>query len=102
MSRLTIRRSLMLAIVAAALCLAVWTLRVQIAEVALAGGMLRAFMHKQLGVKRRPKSSWSSLGRTAALMFAAWNSRWLKPSAFTAKVHAAADGERFDCDGNRY
>jgi len=31
--------------------------------------------------RRRPKSSWSSLGRTVALMFAAWNSRWLKPAA---------------------
>lgn len=28
--------------------------------------------------RRRPRSSWSSLGRTAAAMYAAWNSRWLR------------------------
>jgi hypothetical protein len=42
---------------------------------------------------RRPKSSWSSLGRTAALMFAAWNSRWLKPSLVKASIPAKAGAE---------
>lgn len=31
--------------------------------------------------RRRPRSSWSSLGRTAALLYAAWNSRWLRPTS---------------------
>ncbi len=41
--------------------------------------------------RRRPKSSWSSLGRTAAMMFAAWNSRWLKPVDVKASVRKTAD-----------
>lgn len=40
----------------------------------------RFLMHR-VGFKRRPKSSWSSLGRTAALMYASWNSRWLNPTS---------------------
>lgn len=44
------------------------------------------------GRRRRPKSSWSSLGRTAALMYAAWNSRWLKPASVKASIPARADG----------
>lgn len=48
--------------------------------------------------RRRPRSSWSSLGRTASIMFAAWNSRWLKPtSPVVAKVHAAAGAEHAPC-----
>lgn len=53
------------------------------ADVLLAGlGYLcfRLLMHRA-GFKRRPKSSWSSLGRTAALMYASWNSRWLNPTS---------------------
>lgn len=50
--------------------------------------------------RRRPKSSWSSLGRTGALMFAAWNSRWLAKGAngkpLRVTVPAAADGEPAD------
>lgn len=43
--------------------------------------------------RRRPRSSWSSLGRTAALMFAAWNSRWLKPTVQTrVSVPASTPG----------
>jgi hypothetical protein len=45
------------------------------------------------GYRRRPKSSWSSLGRTAALMFAAWNSRWLKPTLHKASVPGRAGAE---------
>lgn len=48
------------------------------------------------GPKRRPRprSSWSSLGRTAALMFAAWQARWLKPtSPITASIPAQAGAE---------
>lgn len=42
--------------------------------------------------RRRPKSSWSSLGRTGATLFAAWNSRWLKGPLLKASVPASADG----------
>jgi hypothetical protein len=47
--------------------------------------------------RRRPRSSWSSLGRTAAMMYAAWNSRWLKGSTFKASVPAAAGREHAPC-----
>lgn len=56
--------------------------------------------------RRRPKSSWSSLGKTAALMFAAWNSRWLKPSTverngrpLRVSVPAVVGREHVDEDG---
>lgn len=74
-------RSRAIIVVAAALVLvayAVWAYRVQLGELVLTGALLKAYMHKTLGVKRRPKSSWAALGKTAALLYAAWNSRWLK------------------------
>jgi hypothetical protein len=49
--------------------------------------------------RRRPRSSWSSLGRTAALMYAAWNSRWLRGSTLRASVPAAVGREHVDTDG---
>lgn len=42
--------------------------------------------------RRRPKSSWAALGKSAALMYAAWNSRWLKPALVKASVPQLADG----------
>jgi hypothetical protein len=47
--------------------------------------------------RRRPRSSWSSLGRTAAMMYAAWNSRWLKGSTLRASIPARA-GRGHACD----
>lgn len=53
--------------------------------------------------RRRPKSSWASLGKTAAMMFAAWNSRWLKPSTverngrpLRVSIPAKAGRDHFD------
>lgn len=40
----------------------------------------------------RPKSSWSSLGRTSALMLVAWNTRWVKPM-LSASIPASASNE---------
>ena len=55
-------------------------------------------LHAKLGIRRRPKSSWSSLGRTAALMFGAWNTRWLKPHQAKASVPAKAGVEHSPAD----
>lgn len=43
-----------------------------------AGVLLLAVRHlRRHGRRRRPRSSWSSLGRTAAMLYASWNSRGL-------------------------
>src|SRR5690348_8425739 len=42
-------------------------------------------------VRRRPRSSFASNVKALALLYAAWNSRWLKP-AQVAKVHARTEG----------
>lgn len=52
-----------------------------------------AWARKELGIKHRPRTSWSSLGRTAALLFAAWNTRWIKPHTVRASVPAKAGSE---------
>jgi hypothetical protein len=47
--------------------------------IAGAGVIVAAWRVMHRGTRRRrPRSSWSALGRTAALMYAAWNSRWLR------------------------
>lgn len=80
-------------------------------HVLVAGGVLyAAYRHLTRHTRRRrPKSSWSSLGRTAALMFAAWNSRWLKTTVATpagkplrVSVPAAAGRDHVDEDGIPY
>lgn len=47
--------------------------------------------------RRRPRSSWSSLGRTAAMMYAAYNSRWLKGPLVKASIPAKAGREHAPC-----
>lgn len=44
--------------------------------------------------RRRPRSSWSSLGRTGALMYGAWNTRFLKQVTNPVRVSVpkSADG----------
>lgn len=77
-----------LATVAAVLAVAlvVWLAWPYLVGVAvIAAGWRVATRHTR---RKRPRSSWSSLGRTAALMYAAWNSRWLKGSTFKASVPA--------------
>jgi hypothetical protein len=71
--------------VAAALALTLGVLLVALAWhlilLGLAGMWAYRVLARRAGVWRpRPKSSWSSLGRTAAMLYAAWNSRWLKPN----------------------
>lgn len=69
-----------------------WRVAVNALTLLLVGRVAWMYLTHRLGIKRRPKSSWSSLGRTAAIMYAAWNSRWLKPSV-KASIPASADGE---------
>ena len=82
----TISASAALSILATVI-LAAFVFRAYLLEAAVGWFALRMAAHRvrrHLGVparRRRPKSSWSSLGRTAAIMYAAWNSRWLKPPA---------------------
>ena len=46
-----------------------------------------AWRHLTRGMRRRrPKSSWSSLLRSAAVVYAAWNSRWLRPKGPGAHI----------------
>lgn len=62
-------------------------------------------LRRDLGHRPRPKSSWSSLGRTVSIMFAAWNSRWLKPGrgpSFKLSLPASVDGPKVDEDGIPY
>ena len=40
----------------------------------------RHAFRRAFGLKPRPRSSWSSLLRSGAIAYAAWNSRWLKPT----------------------
>lgn len=51
----------------------------------VAGGVLyAAYRHlTRHSRRRRPRSSWSSLATSSAALFAAWNSRWLKPPTVT-------------------
>jgi len=65
----------------------------------LLAGVARLAWRRLYPGRRRPKSSWSSLGRTAAMLFAAWNSRWLKPQQLRASVPARAGAEHVcgDC-----
>lgn len=61
---------------AAALALFVWAVWPYLVGLAvMVAGWRVATAHTR---RRRPRSSWSSLGRTVAAMYAAWNSRWLK------------------------
>lgn len=79
------RRALLLLALAAASILLVIYWRDVLAFV-IGISALKIIAHK-LGLRsRRPKSSWSSLGRTGAMMFAAWNSRWLKPATVKASI----------------
>lgn len=73
---MTARRAVVAAAALAAVALAVVLLWPYLVAGAVAVFGFRVAMRGQ--GRRRPKSSWSSLGRTAALMYAAWNSRWLK------------------------
>lgn len=66
--------------IAASLALLLYLYWADVLLVGLGYLCFRFLMHRA-GFKRRPKSSWSSLGRTAALMYASWNSRWLRPSS---------------------
>ena len=38
----------------------------------------RYFKHKVLGIKARPKSSWSNNLKALAALIAAWNTRWIR------------------------
>lgn len=66
-----------------------WPYLVAVGVLAAAWRVLRRDVRR-----RRPRSSWSSLGRTVALMYAAWNSRWLRQvtNPVRVSVPAAADG----------
>lgn len=86
----------------AALALVVWLVWPYLVGAGvIAAGWRVATRHTR---RRRPRSSWSSLGRTAAMMYAAWNSRWLKGvSPVRVSVPRAATGPvddrgRFACD----
>lgn len=73
----------------------------------VAGGVLyAAYRHLTRHTRRRrPKSSWSSLATSSAALFAAWNSRWLKPSTVTRNGRPlrvsvpASVGRQHDEDG---
>lgn len=74
----------------------------------VAGGVLyAAYRHlTRHSRRRRPKSSWSSLATSSAALFAAWNSRWLKPSTVTrngrplrVSVPASVGRQHVDEDG---
>lgn len=87
--------------VGAALAWLFWAYLVGAGVLWLAWRMLR----RDLGHRPRPKSSWSSLGRTVSIMYAAWNSRWLKPGRgpnFKMSMPAKVDGPKVDEDGIPY
>lgn len=92
---MTTGRSLSLAAVltiTGAVALLAYLYRHQLLELAVLVICARVSWHligRKVGVKRRPKSSWSALGRTGAIMYAAWNSRWLKPTV-KASIPASA------------
>lgn len=88
------RRVAIVALVVGALMLTVWLLwPYLVGGAALAVAWRVVGRDVRRGARRRPRSSWSSLGRTAALMFAAWNSRWLKPtSPIRASIPARTPG----------
>lgn len=68
-----------------AVVLLLWKLIVATAALAF---VLNVCRHKLGFVKKnaRPKSSWSTIGKTGAIMYAAWNSRWLKPGTHGIKA----------------
>lgn len=57
-----------------------WHVLLNLITVLIVGRIGWAILAKKAGVRRRPKSSWSSLLRSGAIAFAAWNTRWLKPT----------------------
>lgn len=65
---------------------------VNLFALATTGKLAWHVIRAKVGIKtrRRPKSSWSSLGRTVALMFGAWNTRWLNPKLPKASIPASA------------
>lgn len=68
----------------------------------LVGLAVGAFAYRHLTRatrRRRPKSSWSQMGRTVAMMYGAWNTRWLKNTTFRASVPAAAGAGAMDVHG---
>lgn len=96
---MTARRQLsagVLVTLAGALSLTVYLYWQQIMSAALlfvAGRYSMHYLRRRLGIKSRPKSSWSSLIRSGSIAFAAWNTRWFKPKQPVARITKRTDGE---------
>ena len=89
---MTRRRALIAALILTVLAVVFWQVVLNVAAVAAVTRIAWLRLRHLTGAKARPRSSWSALGRTAALMFAAWQTRWIKPHALKASVAASADG----------
>lgn len=90
MTRRQLSASAALSLLAVAL-LIVWLWH-YIAALIVTWGAWRYLARKHGWTRRRPKSSWSSLLRSGGIAFAAWNSRWLKPTT-RASIPAKAGNE---------
>ena len=83
--------ALIMAVATVALAVAVfWTFIVHAIAVVAASVLAWKVIRHKLGIKQRPKSSWSSLMRSAAILFASWNTRWFKPHDPKASIPASA------------
>ncbi len=75
-----------------------WRQVVDVLALLVIGRLSWMVVRSHLGIKSRPKSSWSSLIRSGAIAFAAWNTRWFRPTQHKATISAKA-GEEHRPDG---
>lgn len=89
---------LALAVVAAVIAVALFWRQILLAGVGFVA--LRHLWRRAFGVRPRPRSSWSSLIRSGSIAYAAWNSRWLKPTTHKASVRAKGQPTKEDLDAD--
>lgn len=93
------RRHLVLALAVTAAVVVLVLFWRQILALMLLAVLARVAWLRLAGGRRRPRSSWSSLLRSGAVAYAAWNSRWLKPTTHKASIQAAGQPTEEDLEG---